>query len=61
MIDPSDKIWSIILQGKHIPHSEKNHYLSFDISSNPFYATQVPNSYEEVESDYVHAISNDHE
>lgn len=29
--DPFEKRWSIVLQRKHIPHSDENHYLKFNI------------------------------
>ena len=59
MTDPADlsKGWSIILKGKHIPHSDDE---SFDIFSTPSYTTQVPTSYEEVDIDDVHVIRIDH-
>lgn len=51
------KRWSIVLNGKRIPHSDDE---SFDISSTP-YATQVPTWYEKVDRDDVHVIRNDHQ
>lgn len=61
MTGPSEKRWSIILQGKHIPHSDENNYLNFDIPLTPSYTTQVLTSYEKVDRDDVHHICNDHE
>lgn len=59
--DPSDKRWSIILQGKHIPHNDENHDLNFDILSTFSYVTQMSMLYEDVDRDVVHAIRNSHE
>lgn len=58
---PSEKRWPIILQGNHVPHSDENHDLSFDIPSTPSYTTQVSTSYEEIDTDYVDVIHNNHE
>lgn len=61
VIGPSDKRWLIVLQLKHIPHSDENHDLSFDIPSTLSYTTQMPTSYEEVDGDAMHDIRNGHE
>lgn len=45
---------------KNIPHSDENQDLSFDITMTP-YVAHVPTSYEEVDTDNVHAICYDHE
>ena len=43
--NPYDKRCSIILQGKHIPHSDENHDLNFDIPKTPSSAIHDPTSY----------------
>lgn len=57
----SNIIWSIFLQGKHIPCNDKNQDLNLDIPETFSFATYVPTSYEEVDTDDVHVIRYDHE
>lgn len=59
--DPSNKRWLITIQAKHIPCSDKNHDINFDITGTPSYATHVPTSYEKVYTCDVHVIRYNHE
>ncbi|XP_058784274.1 uncharacterized protein LOC131659049 [Vicia villosa] len=58
--DPSNKRWSVVLQGK-VHDSDENQDANLDISETPPFSTNVPTFIEENVEDDVHAIRIDHE
>ena len=58
--DPSNKKWSVVLQGK-VHDSDENHDENLDISETHPFSTNVTTFIEENEWDDVHAIRIDHE
>ena len=58
--DPSNKKWSVVLQGK-VHDSDENHDENLDISETHPFSTNVTTFIEENEGDDVHAIRIDHE
>ncbi|XP_058723076.1 uncharacterized protein LOC131594886 [Vicia villosa] len=58
--DPSNKRWSVVVQGK-VHDSDENQDANLDISETPPFSTNVPTFIEENVEDDVHAICIDHE
>ncbi|CAK8541326.1 unnamed protein product [Lathyrus sativus] len=58
--DPSNKRWSVVIQGK-VHDSDENQDANLDISETPPFSMNVPTFVEENEEDDVHAIRIDHE